>query len=96
MNTGERRILTPPELLAPQQPQPTTGFQPEILAPQQPQPITGFQPEILAQQQAIANPPRRFLNPMRNINTGERRILTPPELTTGSNRRFKTARRSYF
>jgi hypothetical protein len=47
-------------------------------------------------QQPITTPPRRFLNPMRNMNTGERRILTPPELTTGSQRRFKTARRSYF
>ena len=98
-----------PEVTAPQ---PVTGFQPEILAQQNAQPevtaqqppvtdaqpeVTGFQPEIVAQQnaqpQVLNDPTGPELKTF--APTGPRR-RTPKQPVTGSYRRFKTARRSYF
>jgi len=93
-----------PEILADAQQQPVPSPQSEILAQQQP--VTGVQPEILNDLNAPTGPRRNILSE-QNAQTGpqrrtfgptgpQRRTLTPKQPVTGSQRRFRTARRSYF
>jgi hypothetical protein len=64
----------------------TTGPQPEITA--------DTQPSVLTDPNAPTGPQRNILTDP-NAPTGPRR-RTPKQPVTGSQRRFKTARRSYF